>query len=171
MHPATRARWWRSRCGTASSASPARCRRGWPSPLRDRWRRQRACRSTFLRHDQTLPFVNPRGLAGTHHGRAIELFEDCRPCKGRSYVELLPLIDGTVEFRAVKARTPRASPRILEWSAAAFEFRWLDRRHEADTAHAIGDDLDRLLRRHVAEHAPMLLIEADAQLFELAHPQ
>ena len=34
--PAIRARWWRSRCGTASSASPARCRRGSPSPLRDR---------------------------------------------------------------------------------------------------------------------------------------
>ena len=28
--PAIRARWWRSRCGTASSASPARCRRGSP---------------------------------------------------------------------------------------------------------------------------------------------
>src|SRR5262249_49831228 len=127
--------------------------------------------SAFLRHDQALPFVHPRGLAGTHDGRAIELLEDRRPCKGRSYVELLSLIDGTVEFRAVKARAPRASPRILECSAAAFEFRRLDRPHEADTAHAIGDDLDRLLRRHVAEHALMLLIEADAQLFELAHPQ
>src|SRR5215467_5051266 len=66
--------------------------------------------SAFL-HDQALPFVHPRGLAGTHDGRAIELLEDRRPCKGRSYVELLSLIDGTVEFRAVKARAPRASPR------------------------------------------------------------
>src|SRR5258708_9116795 len=45
-------------------------------------------RSTFLRHDQVLPFFHPGDLAGSDHGRAIELLEDRRARTGRAYVEL-----------------------------------------------------------------------------------
>src|SRR6266566_2894921 len=216
-HPAIRARWWRSRCGTANSASPARCRRGSPSPLRDRPRRwplllrPQASRSTalvilyssrrstpfgsakmqvviartnstmaargasspshVLRHDQVLPFVDPPDLARTDHGRAVELREDRRSRKARAHVELFALIDRAVELRAIEARALHAPPRIRQCCAGAREFRRLDRRHEADAAHAIGYGLDRLLRRHMAKHTPVLMIEADAQFVQVGGPQ
>ena len=58
--PAIPGRWWRSPCGTASSASPARCRRGWPSPLRDRRRR---CASVRFR--RTLIHSPHQGEGGS----------------------------------------------------------------------------------------------------------
>src|SRR6266550_2658880 len=128
-------------------------------------------RSTFLRHDQILPFVHPGDLAGSDHGRAIELFEDRRARNGRAYVELATPVDRAIAVGAVEAHAPSAAPGILECSAGAREFRQFDRRQKTDAAHVVGDDLDRLLRRHMAEHAPVLLIEADAQRFELSQPQ
>src|SRR5262249_6152515 len=170
-HPAIPARWWRSRCGTANSASPARCRRGSPSPLRARSRRWASSPSLVLRHDQVLPFVDPPDLARTDHGRAVELREDRWSREARAHVELFALIDRAVELRAIEARALHAPPRVRQWRAGAREFRQLDRRHEADAAHAIGHDLDRLLPRHMAEHAPVLMIEGDAQLVQVGGPQ
>src|SRR5437899_1985258 len=34
-------------------------------------------------------------------------------------------------------------------------------------AYTVGDDLDRLLGRHVTEHRPVLLVEGDAQLLQM----
>src|SRR5262245_25023267 len=173
-HPAIPARWSRSRCGTASSASPERCRRGSPSPLRARSRRWTwsvAVRlgrhdRAGLRHDQVLPFVHARGLAGTDHGRAVELVEDCRPRELEADIEALALIDWAVEFLTVEPRAPQLAPGVGEGASGALESRHRDRRHQADAAHAVGHDLDRLLWRHMAEHAPVLLVEADAQLLQ-----
>src|SRR5262249_37392810 len=167
-HPAIPARWWRSRYGTANSASPVRCRRGSPSPIRDRPRRWTSGPSLVLRHDQVLPFVDPSDLAGTDHRRAVELREDRWSREARAHVELFALIDRAVELRAIEARALHASPCIRQCRAGAREFRQLDRRHESDAAHAVGYDLDRLLRRHMAEHAPVLMIEGDAQPVEVA---
>src|SRR2546429_4822527 len=127
--------------------------------------------SPVLRHDHVLPFVYPADLAGTDHGRAIELREDRRPREARAHVEPFALIDRAVELRAIEARALHATPRIRQCRAGACEFRQLDRRHETDTAYAVGHDLDRLLRRHVAEHARVLLIEGDAQLLGVDDPQ
>src|SRR6266851_4267763 len=127
--------------------------------------------SPVLRHDHVLPFVYPADLAGTDHRRAIELREDRRPREARAHIEPFALIDRAVELRAIKARALHAPPCIRQCRAGACEFRQLDRRHETDTAYAVGHDLDRLLRRHVAEHSRMLLIEGDAQLLEVDDPQ
>src|ERR1700751_3330657 len=48
--------------------------------------------SAFLRHDQVLPFVDPRRLAGIEHGGAIELVEHRRARHDDPHVELLALI-------------------------------------------------------------------------------
>src|SRR5262245_43951733 len=178
MHPAIPARWSRSRCGTASSASPGRCRRGSPSPLRARSRRWtwsvtvrfRGCGRTGLRHDQVLPFIHARGLAGTDHGRAVELVEDRRPRGLEADIEALALINRAVELLAVEPRAPQLAPGVGECAAGALELRHRDRRYQADAAHAVGHDLDRLLRRHMAEHAPVLSVEADAQLLQVRAP-
>src|SRR5438552_11782971 len=127
--------------------------------------------SPVLRHDHVLPLVYPADLARTDHRRAIELREDRRPREARAHVEPFALIDRAVELRAIEARALHATPRIRQCRAGACEFRQLDRRHETDTAYAVGHDLDRLLRRHVAEHARMLLIEGDAQLLQVDDPQ
>src|SRR5215831_1910499 len=128
-------------------------------------------KSSVLRHDHVLPFVYPADLAGTDHRRAIELREDRRPGEARAHIEPFALIDRAVELRAIEARALRAPPCIRQCRAGACEFRQLDRRHETDTAYAVGHDLDRLLRRHVAEHARMLLIEGEAQLLDVDDPQ
>src|SRR5262249_4838789 len=128
-------------------------------------------RSTFLRHDQVLPFVHPGDLAGSNHRRAIELFEDGRAGKRRADVELAAPVDWAIAVGAVEAHAAAAAPGILECSAGAREFRQFDRCQETDAAHAVSDDFDRLLRRHMAEHTPVLLIEAEAQRLELAEPQ
>src|SRR5262249_60202793 len=177
-HPAIPARWSRSRCGTASSASPGRCPRGSPSQLRDRSRRWtwsvpvRFCGQgrAGLRHDQVLPFVHARGLAGTDQGRAVELVEDRRSRKLKADIETLALINRAVEVLAVEPRVPQLAPGVGERAAGALELRHRDRRHQADAANAVGDDLDRLPRCHMAEHAPMLLVEADTQLFQVRAP-
>src|SRR6478672_12024932 len=127
--------------------------------------------SSVLRHDQVLPFVYPPDLAGTDHRRAIELREDRRTREARAHIELFALIDRAVKLRAIEARALHAPPCIRQCRAGACEFRQLDRRHETDTAYAVGHDLDRLLRRHMAEHARMLLIEGDAQLLQVDDPQ
>src|SRR6266446_5819646 len=127
--------------------------------------------SPVLRHDHVLPFVYPADLAGTDHRRAIELREDRRPREARAHIEPFALVDRAVELRAIEARALHAPACIRQCRAGALEFRQLDRRHETDTAYAVGHDLDRLLRRHVAEHARMLLIEGEAQLLQVDDPQ
>src|SRR5260370_41731569 len=119
--------------------------------------------SPVRRHDHVLPFVYPADLAGTDHRRTIALREERRPREARAHIEPFALIDRAVELRAIEARALHAPPCIRQCRAGAREFRQLDRRHETDTAYAVGHDLDRLLRRHVAEHARMLLIEGEAQ--------
>src|SRR5262245_5733909 len=170
-HPATPARWWRSRYGTASSASPARCRRDWPSPPRDRRDRWRARGSALLRQDQVLPFVHPRDLPGPDDGRAIELLEDRRARDVCIHIDLIALIDRALELRSIEAHAPAVPPCVCKRGARAREFWHLDGRQKPDAAHPVGDDLDRLLRRHMAEGALVLLIEAHAQLFQIARPQ
>src|SRR5262249_43498097 len=127
-------------------------------------------RSTFLRQDQVLPFVHAGDLAGSDHRRAIELFEDRRARKRRADVELATPVDRAIAVGAVEAHAAAAAAGVLECSGGAHEFRQFDRCQETDAAHAVGDDFDRLLRRHMAEHAPVLLIEAEAQRLELAEP-
>src|SRR5262245_23553139 len=178
MHPAIPARWSRSRCGTTSSASPGRCRRGSPSPLRARSHRWTWSVTVHfcgrgragLHHDQVLPLVHARGLAGTDHGRAVELVEDRRPRELEADIEALALINRAVELLAVEPRTPQLAPGVGECAAGALELRHRDRRYQADAADAVGHDLDRFLRRHMAEHAPVLLVEADAQLLQVRAP-
>ncbi len=83
-------------------------------------------------------------------------------------VEPLALIDRTVELLAVEPHAPYLAPRIRQRRAGALEFRHFDRRYQADAAHAIGDDLDRFLRRRVAEHGLVLPVEGHPQLFKSA---
>src|SRR5262245_61146021 len=123
--------------------------------------------SPVLHHDHVLPFVYPADLAGTDHRRAIELREDRRSREARAHIEPFALIDRAVELRAIEARALRAPPCIRQCRAGACEFRQLDRRHETDTAYAVGHDLDRLLRCHVAEHDRMMLIEVDAEVLDV----
>src|SRR5215470_3874958 len=127
--------------------------------------------SPVLRHDQVLPFVYPPDLAGTDYRRAIELREDRRSREARTHIELFALIDWAVELRAIETRALHAPPCVRQCRAGACEFRQLDRRHETDTTYAVGHDLDRLLRRHMAEHARMLLVEGDAQVAQVGEPQ
>src|SRR5262249_8097878 len=117
--------------------------------------------SPVLRHDQVLPFVYPPDLAGTDHRRAIELREDRPPRGARAHIDVAAQITGPADPRLIETRALHAPPCVRQCRAGACEFRQLDRRHETDTAYAVGHDLDRLLRRHMAEHARMLLIEAD----------
>src|SRR5512138_235588 len=60
-------------------------------------------RSTFLRHNQVLPFVHPGELAGSNHRRAIELFEDRRARKRRADVELAAPVDRAIAVAAIEA--------------------------------------------------------------------
>src|SRR5262245_29191278 len=113
----------------------------------------------YLRHDQVLVLVNPRGLAFVDYGRAVELIENGRSGQGQADVELLALIDRTVDVLAVHAHATRLAQRILERCARRLECGHLHRRHQADAAHAIGHDLDRLLRRMVPEHRLVLGVE------------
>src|SRR5262245_10102870 len=167
-HPATPARWWRSRCGTANSASPARCRRGWPSPPRDRRDRWRARGSALLRQDQVLPVVHPRDLPGADNGRAIELLEDRRARDVCTHIDLVALIDRTLELRSIEAHAPATPPCVCKRRTGAHEFRHVYMRQEPEAVDPVGHDLDRLLRRHMAEGALVPLIKAHAQLFEIA---
>src|SRR5215207_584048 len=151
--PATRAQWWNTRSGTASSASPARCRRGSPSPLQDRPRRRA---SPLPRHDQILPFVHAHHLIRVNHRRAIELVENGRALERQPDIELFALINRTLHILAVEAHAPGLPQRISERRPRRLELRHFDRRHPADAAHAIRDDLHRLLRRTMAEHVLVL---------------
>src|SRR5215207_2423060 len=43
-------------------------------------------------HDQILPFIHTRGLAGVDHGRAVELVENGRALQRQPDIELLTLV-------------------------------------------------------------------------------
>ena len=96
-----------------------------------------------------------RSVPAEIDGRAIELIEDRRVRRSVSAdIELLALIDRAVDRRC--RRIARAASRACASSSACpagLKRGSCDRRHAADAAHAIGHDLDRLVRRHVAEHA------------------
>src|SRR5436309_1783660 len=121
----------------------------------------------FLRYDQVLPFIDARRLPRTDNGRAIKLFEDRGSGNVQAHIEPLALIDRAVERAAVERDAPRRALRAGKRGAGSLELRHFDRRHEAGAAHAVGYDLDRLLRRHVAEHAFVLLVEGEAQLLQV----
>src|SRR5207244_3507937 len=115
------------------------------------------------RHDQILPFVDPRRLTGTEHGGAVELIEHRRSGDHETDVELLALVDRTVDGLAVEPHLARLAPRVGERSACALELRQLDRRYAADASDAVRHHLDRLLRRGMAEHGAVLRVEGAAQ--------
>src|SRR5215208_8120025 len=76
-------------------AYPSRC----PSPTRGEgtlWhyhsQRHGVSASRLSRHDQVLPFIDTRSLAGVDHGRAIKLIENRRTLERQSDVELLALV-------------------------------------------------------------------------------
>ena len=72
------------------------------------------------RHDQILPLIHPRGLPRVDHGRAVELVEDRRPLQRQADVELLALIDRTVDRprrRSARAGSRAARPRASRRSA------------------------------------------------------
>ena len=121
----------------------------------------------FLRHNQVLPFVHPRRLARTDHGRAVELLEDRGSHNRQADIEPLALIDLAVELLAIEAHAPHLPLRIAERGADGLELRHLDGRYETNAARAIGNDLDRLPRRHMAEHRSVLLVEGGAELFQI----
>src|SRR6516225_5077944 len=124
-----------------------------------------------LRHDQVLPLVHARDLAAADHGGAVELLEDRGSRNAQAHVEPLARIDRAIDFAAGKPRPSRAAPRICEAAPGRLEFSHLDLRHEADAAHAVGDNFDLLLRRHVAEHGLVLRVECRAQLRQAARRQ
>src|SRR5262249_42980110 len=127
--------------------------------------------SALLRQDQVLPVVHPRDLPGADNGRAIELLEDRRARDVCTHIDLVALIDRTLELRSIEAHAPAAPPCVCKRRTRAREFRRLYMRQEPEAAHPVGHDLDRLLRRHMAEGALGPLIKAHAQLFEIARPQ
>src|SRR5579883_886007 len=119
--------------------------------------------STFLCHDQVLPLVDARELPGMNHRGAIKLIEDGRTRNREADINQLALVDRALDVAPVEADQPHLAPGIGERRACRLEARQLDRRHEAEAAHPVGHDLHRLLRRHVAEHRLMLLVELAAQ--------
>src|SRR3954453_3618580 len=120
-----------------------------------------------LPHDDVLPLVHARDLARTDERGAVELIEDRGPGKRQADVETLARIDATVHFIVLKPHPPAPAPRVPEACARRLEFRQLDRREQADSAHAIRHNLHRLLRRRVAEHGFVLRVECDAQLVQI----
>ncbi len=82
---------------------------------------------------------------GQIDGGAVELIEDRGSLDAQPDVEPLALIDRAIERRAIETHAPRRAPRIGEARPGRPEFRQLHRRHKTDPAHAVGDDLDRLL--------------------------
>ena len=101
---------------------------------------------------------------GTDHSGAVELIEHRRPRERRARRRASRADRPGNRGRAVEAHAPRLAQRVGQRAALALEARHLHRRHEADAAHAIGHDLDRLLRRGVAEHGAMLRVERPAQI-------
>src|SRR3974390_1745907 len=101
---------------------------------------------TALRHNEVLPLVHARDLAGADHSGAVELLEDGRSRNAQAHVEPLAPLDRAIDCGARNAPAPRAAPRICEAAPARLESRHLDLRHEADAAHAVRDDLNRLTR-------------------------
>src|SRR5258708_1668528 len=83
-----------------------------------------------LRHDEVLPFIHARDLAGTDHGGAVELVEDCRSCKAQADIEPLALIDWTVDFPTVEPHAPTLAPSIAEAGPGRLECRHCHRRHK-----------------------------------------
>src|SRR5271166_1920333 len=124
-----------------------------------------------LRHDEVLPFIHHRDLAGTDRGGAVELLEDRRPSQGQSDIEPLALIDRASDFPSVEPYAPVSMAGIVEAASCRLEFRHLYLRHQANPTHAVGDDLDRFPRRHVAEHGLVPRIECRAQLLQVAGHQ
>src|SRR5262245_21057353 len=122
--------------------------------------------SSSPRHDQILPFIDARDLAWADDRRAIELVEDRRSAHGESDVEAFALVDWALDCLSVEAGVSLFPQRILERRASALEAWHRDWRHLSHAAHPIRHDLDRLLRRVVAEHQLVLGIEGAAQRVE-----
>src|SRR4051794_2845643 len=108
--------------------------------------------SLVPRHDQILPLIHPRGLAGVDHRRAVELVENGGATQRQADVEFFALVDRAIDILAVHTHAAGLAQRVLEGRTGRLELRHRNRRHAAQAAHAIGDDLDRLLWRAVAEH-------------------
>src|ERR1700722_8141918 len=117
----------------------------------------------ILRHNQILPLIDTRGLAGADHRGAVELIEHCRPVQRQTGVELFALVHRARYSLAVKAHVAGFDQCIRQRATLRLELRQGHRLHHTDAAHAIGDDLDRLFRRAVAELAFVLGVERLAQ--------
>src|SRR5581483_3567336 len=120
----------------------------------------------LLRYDQIFPLIDARDLAGADDRGAIELIENGRAADAGADVEFFTLIDGTRHSLAVEAHLPRLAQCVGKLQALRGEFRHADRRHQADAAHPIRDDLDLLVGRAMAELALVLGIEFFAQQIE-----
>src|SRR5262245_26350930 len=114
--------------------------------------------SILSRHDQVLPFVHARRLPRIDHRRTVELVEDCGARDREPDVEPFALVDRAVNRLAVKPCAARFSQGVGQPRAGAHKLWQLDRRHPADAAQAVGDDLDWLLGRAVAEHLLVLRV-------------
>src|SRR5712671_6393957 len=84
--------------------------------------------SSLLRHDQILPVVDARDLAGADHRRAIELVEHCGAGEAQADVELVAPIDRAIDGLAIEARAPRRPRGVGESGPGAPEPRHLARR-------------------------------------------
>src|SRR6185436_10098213 len=91
--------------------------------------------SFLLRHDQILPLVDARVLAGVDHGGAIELVKDRGPRHCETDVEFLALVHRALHIGAVETHTPLFAQRVGERGAGAREAWHLHRGHEAEAAH------------------------------------
>src|SRR5579872_4728296 len=79
--------------------------------------------SGLLRHDQILPFIHARGLAGVDDGGAIELVENRRPAQRQAHIEPLALVDRAFDLAAVEPRPPGVAQRVGEGRAGRLEAR------------------------------------------------
>src|ERR1700692_2722453 len=62
--------------------------------------------SGLLRHDQVLPFIDARGLAGVDDGGAVELVENGGPPQRQGPVEPPPLVERGFALAAVQPPQP-----------------------------------------------------------------
>src|SRR5580704_10710509 len=72
-------------------------------------------------HDQVLPFIHARGLAGVDDGGAVELIEDRRPRQGEAHVEPLALIDRAFDVAAVEPHPAGLALGVAKRRSGRFE--------------------------------------------------
>src|SRR5262249_39738828 len=90
------------------------------------------------------------------------------PRECQAHIETLALINRAIHLHAIETRAPASAPGIIQALAGGLELRQLHRGDAPNSPYPVGNDLDRLLRRHVAEHRLVLRVEARAQLVEIA---